>query len=88
MLGWLLLGALLAVAVISITVSYLNTDTAKRELRNHDIQKGVVKEIVKSGSVTHIKLDAIKEDGGEVEVDIETEDYNSSQIRKGVVIYA
>lgn len=87
MLGWLLLGALFSVAVISITVAYVNKEMAKHVLRNHDIHKGVVKEIVKSGSVTHIKLDAIKEDGEEVEVEIEAEDYNSSQIREGVVIY-
>lgn len=87
MLGWLLLGALLTAAVITIIVSYLNRDKAEDELRDHNIQKGVVKEIVKSGSITHIKMDALTDDGEEVEVDIEADDYNSSQIYRGAVIY-
>lgn len=87
MLGWLLFGALLTVAVISITVVYLNKDIAEQELKKQNISKGVIKDIIKSGNVTHIKLDAIKEDGNEVEVDIESEDYNSSQIYRGVIIY-
>ena len=87
MLGWLLLGAFLTVAVITIAVSYLNRNTAARELRNRDILKGKIKDIVKSGSITHIKMDAIKDDGEEVEVDFETEDYDSYQIRRGIEIY-
>lgn len=87
MLGWLLLGALLAAAVITISVTYLNRDIAKRKLEDHDICKAVVKDIIYSGSVAHVKMDALMTDGEEVEVDIEAEDYNSSQIYKGTVIY-
>lgn len=90
MLGLLVrlaVGALLAVAVIEIVVTYLNKDIAQNELRKHNIYKGVVKDIVNSDSVAHIKLDAINEDGEEIEIDIETEEYDSSQIYEGVVIY-
>lgn len=88
MLGWLLLGALLTAAVITICVTYLDKRVAKDKLNEKNIRKGVVKDIVKSGSVTHIKLDAIDTDGNEKEVVFETEDYDSSEIRRGMTIVA
>lgn len=88
MLGWLLLGALMTAAVIYITVSYLNREIAERELKKNNVRKGMVKSIVKSGSVAHIKMDAIKDDGSEVELEIEADDYNAAQIHKGAVIYS
>lgn len=87
MLGWLLLGALLTAAVISITVYYLDKDTAKQELKSKNIQKSVVKDIVKNDNVAHVKLDAITVDGDEVEVDIQTDTYDPSEIYEGLVIY-
>ena len=44
MLGWLLLGALLTAAVITICVSYLDKKVAKEKLKGKSIRKGVVKE--------------------------------------------
>ena len=88
MLGCLLLGALLTATVITICVSYLDKKVAKEKLKEKSIRKGVVKDIVKSGSVTHIKLDAIDTDGNEQEVEFEAEDYDSSEIKKGMTIVA
>lgn len=88
MLGRLLLGVLLAVAVMTITVSYLSKDKIKEELQNNDCIKGEIKKIAKSDSVAHIELAAIKEDGEEITLDIVAEDYDSSQICEGDVIYA
>lgn len=88
MLGWLLLGALFTVAVITICVTYLNKRVAKDKLKEKGIRKGVVKDIVKSGSITHIKLDAIDTEGNEQEVDFEADDYDTSEIRKGMTIVA
>jgi hypothetical protein len=86
MLGWLLLGALLTATVIIISVSYLDKKVAKEKLKEKNIEKCFVKEIVISESVTHIKLDAIDTEGNEQEVEIEADDYNSSEIRKGMII--
>lgn len=88
MLGWLLLGALLTVTVITICVSFLNKSIAKQKLREKNIKKGVIKDIVNSGGITHIKLDAISDDGYEKEVEFEVDDYDSSEIRHGTTIYA
>lgn len=88
MLGWILLGALFAAAVITICVSYLDKKVAKEELKEKGIRKGIVKDIVKSGNVTHIKLDAMDTDGNEQEVEFEADDYNSSEIKKGMTIVA
>lgn len=88
MLGWLLLGALLTAAVITICVTYLDKKVAKDKLKEKCIKKGVVKDIIKSGSVTHIKLDAIDTDGNEQVVEFEADSYNASEIRKGMTIVA
>ncbi|MDD3417058.1 MAG: hypothetical protein PHY47_24195 [Lachnospiraceae bacterium] len=88
MLGWLLLGAILGAAVITICVTYLDKSVAKDKLKAKNIKKGVVKDIVNSSGVTHIKLDAIDEDGNEKQVEFEAQDYNSSEIRKGMTIVA
>lgn len=88
MLGWLILGALFAAAVITICVAYLDKSVAKNKLKANNIKKGVVKDIVNSNGVTHIKLDAIDEDGNEKQVEFEAQDYNSSEIRKGITIVA
>lgn len=86
MLGWLLVGALLAVAVITICVNFLNKRIARDKLRENDLRKGVIKDICTSGGVAHIKLDAIDIEGNEKEVEFETNDYDASEIYKGAVI--
>lgn len=88
MLGWLLLGALLTATVITICVLYLDKKVAKEKLKEKSIRKGVVKDIIKSGCVTHIKIDAIDAYGNEQEVEFEADDYNSSEIKKGMTIVA
>lgn len=88
MFGWILLGLLAGAAVISIVVSYLDRDTVKETFKENNISHGTIKDIVHDGLVAHIKLDAIKEDGSEVKLDYEVEDYNRSQIREEVVIYS
>ena len=86
MLGWLLLGALIGAAVITICVSFLNRNIAKNKLYEKNIKKGVVRDIVNSGQVTHIKLDAVDEDGNERQVEFEVDDYDASEIRRGITI--
>lgn len=88
MLGWLLLGALFTAAVITICVSYLDKKTAKEKLKEKNIRKGVIKKIVRSENVTHIKLDAIDTAGNEKEVEFEADAYDSSEIREGMLIVA
>lgn len=88
MLGWLLLGAILGAAVITICVSYLDKKVAKDKLRDKNIRKGVVKDIINSSGTTHIKLDAIDESGNEQQVEFEVNDYDSSEIRRGITIVA
>lgn len=86
MLGWLLLGALIGAAVITIYVSFLDKDVARDKLREKNIKKAVVKDIVNSDGVTHVKLDAIDESGYEQQVDFEVDSYDSYEIRRGVTI--
>lgn len=86
MLGWLLLGALIGAAVITIYVTFLDKNVAKNRLREKNIKKAVVKDIVNSSGVTHIKLDAIDGSGYEQQVEFEVNDYDRSQIRRGVTI--
>ena len=86
LVGGILFAALL-VRTISITAAYLDKDTARDKLKNRNIRKGFVKNIVKCDSITHIKLDAITEDDKEVEVDFETEGYDQSEIYEGAEIY-
>ncbi len=90
MLGWLILGLVIGgtAAAIIITVSFLDKAKAKTELKNKNIKRATVRDIVKDPSVTHIKLDGLDEDGNEVEVQIDTEDYDSKEIKRGTVIYA
>lgn len=88
MLGWMLLGALLGAAVIMIYVSYLDRSTAKKELKERNISKARIKEIITSSGTAHIKLNAIDEDGVEHEVEIAADDYNKSEIREGMTINA
>lgn len=88
MLGWLLLGALLTATVITICVTHLNNNTAKNQLRAKGIKKGVVKSIINSDSVVHIKLDAIDENGYEKEVEFEAQSYDKYEIKKGITIVA
>lgn len=87
MLGWLLFGALLGAAAIMIYVSYLDRSVAKKELKEKNIKKATIKQIVTSPDTKHIKLDAIDENGMEQEVEIEAEDYNKSEIWEGMTIY-
>ncbi len=87
MLGWLLFGALLTATIITICVSYLDEEVAEEKLKERSIRKGVVKDIINLGNVTHIKLDAIDTDGNEQAVEFETDDYNSFEIRKGMTIF-
>ncbi len=88
MLGWLLWGLIIGAAAgaICIVVSFLNKKTAKEELRNKNIKKATVRDIVKDPGVAHIKLDGIDEDGNEVDIQIDAEEYDTSEIKRGVVI--
>lgn len=90
MLGWLIWGLVIggAVAAVVITVSYLDKAKAKNELKNKNINRATVRDIVKDPDVTHIKLDGLDEDGNEVEIQIDTEEYDSTEIKRGAVIYA
>ena len=88
MLGWLLLGALMAAAVITICVTFLNEKIAKNKLKEKGIKKGVIKDIINSNGVAHIKLDAIDENGTEQQVEFEANDYDASEIRMGMTIVA
>lgn len=90
MLGWLIWGLVIggAVAAIIITVSYLDKAKAENELKNKKIERATVRDIVRDSSVTHIKLDGLDEDGNEVEIQIDTEDYDSTEIKRGTIIYA
>lgn len=90
MLGWLIWGLVIggAVATIVITVSFLNKAKAKTELKNKNIKRATVRNIVKDPGVTHIKLDGLDEDDNEVEIQIDTEEYDSTEIKRGTVIYA
>ncbi len=86
MLGWILAGVLLAAAVITIYVSFLNKRVAREKLREQNMRKAQIRSICISDGVTHIKLDAIDTDGNEREVEFETDDYDESEIYKGAVI--
>lgn len=88
MLGWLLWGLIIdaAAGAICIVVSFLNKKRSKEELRNRNIKKATVRDIVKDPSVIHIKLDGIDEDGNEVDIQIDTQEYDSSEIKRGAVI--
>ena len=88
MLGWLLLGALFTVAVVTICVVYLNADVAKQKMKEKGIKKGVIKDIIKSENVVHIKLDGLDTDGSEQEIEFEAESYDRKEIRKGMTIVA
>jgi len=90
MLGWLIWGLVIggAVAAIIITVSYLDKAKAENELKNKKNECATVRDIVRDSSVTHIKLDGLDEDGNEVEIQIDTEDYDSTEIKRGTIIYA
>lgn len=88
MLGWLLLGALMAAAVITICVTFLDKRVAKDKLNEKGIRKGVIKEIINSSGVAHIKLDAIDNYGNEQQVEFEADDYDATEVRKGMTIVA
>lgn len=88
MLGWLLLGVLVGAVILTITVGHLDRYLAQRKLRDNNILKGVVKDIVFSSGVSHIKLDALNESGEEQQVVFEADSYDASEIRVGTTIYA
>ena len=84
MLGWLFWGLVIggtAVAIITIAVSYLNKAKAKNELKNKNIKRAAVRDIVKDPSVTHIKLDGLDEDGNEVAMTESVEEDNAEEIK-------
>lgn len=88
MLGWILLGAFLATAGLTIAVSYLNESIAQNKMRENQIKKGTIKDIVKSDGVTHIKLDALMDDGTEQKVQFEVDGgYDTQQIKRGITLY-
>ena len=88
MLGWLLLGALLGAAVITICVPYLNKKIAKEKMKEKEITKGKIKSIITSGGVTHMKMGALTDDGTEQQIEFEVDDYDASEIQQGMTIYA
>lgn len=90
MLGWLLFGLTIggaAVAIITIAICYLDKAKAKIELKNRNIKRAIVRDIVNDPSVTHIKLDGLDEEGNEVEIQIDAVDYDSAEIKRGMCIY-
>ncbi len=89
MVGWLIWGLVIGgtVAAIIITVSYLDKAKVKNELKNRNIKRTTVRDIVKDPSVIHIKLDGLDEDGNKIEIQIDTEDYDSNEIKRGAVFY-
>lgn len=88
MLGWILLGVLIGAAVITIVVSFLDKNVAKEKLQEKNIRKGVIKDIISDGGVKHVKFDAIDEEGNEQQVEFEVDDYDSTEIRRGITIVA
>ncbi len=87
MLGWLLMGALLGAAAIMIYVTFLDKNVAKKELRDKGMAKAYIRKIINDDGICKMKLDALDEDGVEHEVEIETEDYDRSEIWQGMTIY-
>ncbi len=87
MLGWLLFGALFTAAVITICVSYLNEDVLRKKLREKNISAAQIKGIFKSDNVSHMKLEALDNEGNEREVEINADDYDRTEIYKGTVIF-
>jgi uncharacterized protein YxeA len=81
MLGWLLLGAIIACAIV-ITVDYLTEDKAKEELKNNNFLKAVVK----SRENNVVKMSAFDECGKETEVEFHVSEGVSSEIQEGKVI--
>lgn len=75
-----------AIAII-ITVRYLNKVKAKIELKNKNIKRATVRNIVKDPNVIHINLNGLDKDGNEMEIQIDAEDYDSTEIKQGAVIY-
>ena len=86
MLGWLLLGVLIGAAVITIAVSCLDKDTAKKEMKDRNIRKAVVREMSTSDGVHHVSLDALDENGNEQKIEFVAEDIIRNQIYEGAVI--
>lgn len=85
--GGLLFAALVTTAVVSIVVTYLDEGTVRSELKNRNISRATIKEIVTDDSVAHIKFDAIREDDEKVEVVFEAQDYDPSEIYEGAEIH-
>ena len=88
MLGWILLGVVIGADVITIVVSFLDKNVAKEKLQEKNIRKGVIKDIISDGGVKHVKFDAIDEEGNEQQVEFEVDDYDSTEIRRGITIVA
>lgn len=86
MLRWIVLATLLGLALITITVSYLNQQIAKEKLREYNIRKAVIKNIVKDKGVAHITLDGLDEEYNEQEVVIIADNYDIDEIYDGVII--
>ena len=87
MLWWWILGGLLAAGVIYIVVDYLDKNTAKAKLKEKDVYKGVIKDIIHKDGVKHVKLDTLATDGKECEVEFEANDIDENEIYTGAVIY-
>lgn len=91
MLGWLFWGLVIgsvAANVITITVKCLNKAKAKNKLKSNHISSATVRDIFKEPNVARIKLDGLDEDGNKVEIRINAEDYDLSEIKCGTVIRA
>ena len=86
MLGWILLGAIIGIAVITIFVTYLDMNTADDKLKENGIKKAVVKDIVNDGGITHIHLDGFDEENHKKEIEIVADSCDSSEIYEGLTI--
>lgn len=89
MLGWIIAGLLFSAAVITICVSFLNTDVAKDKAKAKCPQAVnlAIKSVVKNGSVNVVKMDALDDDGDKInEISFEADEI-SSDIYAGKRIY-
>lgn len=89
MLGWLIAGALIGAAVITICVTFLNTNVARDKARVEcpNVVSLAVRSVVKNGSVNVVKMDALDDDGDTInEISFEADEVGSD-IYVGKKIY-
>ena len=86
MLGWILLGAIVGIAIITIISPYLNRNIANRFLKDNKVVKASIRSLFKEKNITHINLDGLDEEYNETKIEIVTEAYDPSEIYEGVTL--